>query len=218
MKRERIFSDADLERVQEAVREAEAKTSGEIVPYFVETSDHYGEAAWRGGLLGALGAVLVAAIVHQVGGFWGGYLPLWMALPAAVGAVGGFLAVGLVPAVKRRLVPHEDLERRVELRAAAAFIEQEVFATRDRTGILLFLSGFERRVLVMADAGIHAKVEQGEWDGLVADLAAGLRAGRAAEALVEAIGRCGHLLERLGVERRPDDVDELPDELRTRER
>ena len=43
-------------------------------------------------------------------------------------------------------------------------------------------------------------------------------AGRSAEALVEAITRCGGLLVEYEVERRPDDEDELPDAPRIRER
>ncbi len=40
----------------------------------------------------------------------------------------------------------------------------------------------------------------------------------AAAALVEAISRCGGLLEQYQVARRPDDEDELPDAPRIRER
>ena len=40
--------------------------------------------------------------------------------------------------------------------------EEEVFSTEDRTGILLLLSLFEHRVVVLGDAGIKAKVGEGE--------------------------------------------------------
>lgn len=213
MSRERMFSEDDMARVRDAVAAAERKTSGEIVPYVVEAADDYPEAAWRGAALGALVAALLVAVAHFIGGFWGGAYFLWTALPALVGATLGFLAVGLVAPLRRALVHHETRERRVELRAAAAFVEQEVFATRERTGILLFVSLFERRVLVMADAGIHRKVEAGAWEKVAQDLAAGIRAGRAGDSLVTAVGRCGEILQGHGVERREDDVDELPDEL-----
>jgi putative membrane protein len=101
------------------------------------------------------------------------------------------------------------------MRAAAAFLEAEVFATRDRTGVLIFLALFEHRVVVLADSGIAARVEPGAWKGISDRLAAGIREGRAAAALIEAIGACGRLLAERRVERRPDDVSELPDHLRT---
>ena len=53
-----------------------------------------------------------------------------------------------------------------------------------------------------------------EWDGIVAGIVQGIRAGRPGAALLAAIRECGQILERHGVARRPDDVDELPNELR----
>lgn len=207
---DRHLSDDDLERVRRAVEAAEERSAGEIVPYVVEASDDYEAAAWKGAALGALAGVLAAVLVHRLGGYWGGGPLVWGLLPAAAGAAAGFLAAAWALPVRRWLVPAEERELRVERRAAEAFVEREVFATRDRTGILIFLSLFERRVVVMADSGIHARVERPVWEGLADDLAAGIKAGRAAEALVEAVGRCGEILERHGVERRPDDRDELP--------
>ena len=68
------------------------------------------------------------------------------------------------------------------------------------------------------DAGIHAKVEESEWQGLVTSLVDGIRAGRTVDALVDVIGRCGDLLEERGVARRADDRDELANEPRLSER
>jgi uncharacterized membrane protein len=72
--------------------------------------------------------------------------------------------------------------------------------------------------VILADEGIHRAVPKGEWQHLVDDLIVGIKAKRAAVALVEAVTRCGGLLERYEVERRPDDEDELPDAPRIRER
>ena len=106
------------------------------------------------------------------------------------------------------------MAHRVERRAAAAFLEQEVFKTRRRTGILLFLSLFERRVMVLGDSGIHQKVQEGEWDGVVRQVVQGIRGGHTGDALVAAIRECGSLLERHGLMREAGDADELSDELR----
>ena len=104
------------------------------------------------------------------------------------------------------------------MRAEAAFLEEEIFATRDRTGILVFLAVFEHRAVILADEGIHRAVPTGEWPELMDDLVSGIRAGRAPAALAEVIGRCGELLEKYEVDRRPDDEDELADAPRIRER
>lgn len=211
MRVEQVLSEGDLARVRRAVEEAERRTAGEIVPYLVDASDDYGGALWQGAALGALGGCLAAFAAHFLTGVWGGSLLLWSLLPTAGGGALGWLAVLATPSARRWLTPGETLSRRVEMRAAAAFVECEVFATRERTGVLLFVSLLEHEVLVMADSGIHGAVEQATWDRLAAELAAGIRDGRAADALVEAVGKAGEILERRGVERRADDVNELPD-------
>lgn len=214
----RYLSDDDLEAVRRAAGEAERRTSGEIVAYVVLRVDDHAEARYKAAAYGALAAAVAAGLVHWLGGFWVAAGVLWITLPALAGAVAGYLAAALVPALERFLIGAETLEQRVRLRAEAAFLREEVFATRERTGVLIFLALFEHRAVILADAGIHAKVEADVWPRIVGDLTAGLRAGRAGPALVEAIDRCGELLERHGVELRRDDRDELDNEPRVLER
>ncbi|MCB1033415.1 MAG: hypothetical protein KDD47_06230 [Acidobacteria bacterium] len=209
-----LFSGEDLEKIRLATQRAEGSTSGEVVSYCVSRSDEYPEATLKACGLGALLAVVVAAGWHAWGGFWGADI-LWILAPPPLGAVAGWLAARSA-SLRRLLVDEDIMERRVGLRAESAFLEEEVFKTRDRTGVLLFLSLFEHKVVVLADEGIHRQVEASEWTSISSRLARGIRDGRAAEALIEAIGACGDLLERRRVERREDDVNELADELRIR--
>lgn len=210
----KFFSPAELDAVRVAVEEAERRTSGEIVPYVVPASDGYVNALWKGAALGAVAGPLLALAVYHAADLWGTHLNLWIALPAAAGAAAGFLLTAFVPVVKRWLAGDEILDLRARQRAEMAFLEEEVFRTRDRTGILLFLSLFEHRVVVLGDAGINRKVEQGQWEGIVADMVAGIRSGRPGSALAQAIRHCGELLERHGVALQAGDVNELPNELR----
>lgn len=213
----RVFPPAELERVRAAARAAEERTGGEIVAYVVGRSDAYEGGAARAALGGAIFAALAAGLAHSAFGVWGGFGPVWITLPVLAGTLLGWALAAFVPRLAALLTREEAVERRVAGRAAAAFLEEEVFATRDRTGILLFLSLLEHRVVVLADSGIKAKVSNQEWEGIASDLAAGMRRGRAADALIEAIDRSGRLLEAAGIARRSDDVDELPDALRLRD-
>jgi putative membrane protein len=211
------FSPDDLAAIAAAVHDVESRSPGEIVPYAADRSDAYPEAAWITATLGALLGGLAAAVAD---GLSGGALeppgPLWLAGPPIVGAALGYLLGAAWPALRIRLVHADVVEHRVRQRALAAFVEQEVFRTEARTGILLFLSLLERRVIVLADTGIAARVPQQEWDAIVGGVVAGMRRGQAGPALAEAIRRCGHLLAAHDLRRRPDDRDELPDELRRR--
>jgi putative membrane protein len=209
---DRFFSPADHAAIETAVREAEARSAGEIVPYAVERSDRYARAFWTAATLGALVAALAAALVRWASDVWGGPLVLWIALPPGAGAALGWLAVLALPGLRRALVPPDVQAERVRQRATQAFVEEEVFRTRGRTGILIFLSLFERRVLVLADRGLDGHVTSGEWAEVADGIAAGMRRGQPGPALAEAIRRCASLAARLPP--RSDDRDELPGQLR----
>ncbi len=213
-----LFSPADRERIAAAVRKAESRTSGEIVPYVVGRSDSYEEAEWRCGAL--LGAATLAAfsIIYSYTSIW---LPLSVAelvIAALLAGVVGVLLPKMIPPVKRLFAGEALMHTRVAQRAAEAFISEEVFKTRDRTGILIFLSMLEHKVLVLGDSGINAKVKPEDWNDIVNRIVLGIRSGKTAEGLLDGIEQCGILLQKHGVAIRPDDTDELPDSLRTNDK
>ena len=103
---------------------------------------------------------------------------------------------------------------RVERRAAQAFVTEEVFSTRDRSGVLLFIGLFEHCVEILRDTAAQQRVPEDSWDDLADRLARDIRKGQAAAGLLQAIEDTGRLLELHGLERRDDDVDELGNQLR----
>jgi putative membrane protein len=163
------------------------------VPYATDRSDAYPEAAWTTATMGALLGGLAAAVAA---GTFGAVLEtqvVWLAGPPIAGAALGYLLGAIWPALRIRLVHADIVDHRVRQRAFTAFVEQEVFRTAARTGILLFLSLLERRVIVLADTGINARVPQQEWDAITAGIVAGMRQGRPGPALAE---RCRWRLPR----------------------
>jgi putative membrane protein len=213
-----LFSPADLERIRAAVKAAEGGTSGEIVPYLVDASDDYEEAEWRSGCLIAVLVLIAAAAVHHFSDVW---LPLdfaFLLLATGLSVLGGILLVKFAPPLKRLFAGKHLIDRRVSARAAQAFLSEEVFKTRERTGILIFVSVLEHKVLIIGDSGINAKVAKADWQEAVDALTNAIAHDKPTEGLIEAISRAGKLLERAGVTRRGDDTDELSDDLRVRER
>ena len=131
----------------------------------------------------------------------------------AAGALGILVAMAIRP-IRLALAGKALIDRRVAARALEAFVEQEVFDTRDRTGILIFLSLYERRVQVIGDSGINARVPEGAWQEVVDIIVSHMKTGTPGAGLVKAIEKCGELLRTSGVEIRPDDTNELSDGLR----
>jgi putative membrane protein len=216
-----ILSQAEKEAVQQSVKAAEERTSGEIVPYVVSRSDRYEVAYWRGAAL-VVGLALVAALL--IHGFYEGWGLGWvftgigMATLVVAAAALGVLAVWLIPPVLRFFAGHRLMTRRVHQRAMQAFVDEEVFKTQDRTGILLFVSILEHRIEVVGDEGIYRKVEDDDWVEVVETIREGIERKQLGDGLVAGIGLCGELLDRKGVEIKPDDVDELSDSVRVHRR
>jgi putative membrane protein len=210
-----FFSEADREAIRVATTAAERETAGELVVYVTERCDPHSEVAWKAALIGgALGALCAAIAVWRFGG-WGAPDYLWMLIGLQIGVVGGWLA-SRFDDVARRLIDSDALDSRVEGRAAEAFLEEQVFATQNRTGIMIFLALFEHRVLVLADEGIDERVDAVAWEDISNELALGMRRGEPAPALIRAVGRCAGLCSAHGVTA-PDPANELSDEPRFRD-
>jgi putative membrane protein len=209
-----LFSETEREHIASAVKAAEGNTAGEIVPFVVERSDDYEVALWRGGWALSLLVISALLLVRVFTSLW---LDLRFAQTAMLILLAqglGMLAVFLVPGLRRFFAGHALIEQCVTRRATQAFLSEEIFKTRDRTGILIFLSLLEHKVVVLGDAGINDKVEQRDWNDVVQLLVSGMRTGEPAQALIAAIQKCGELLQRKGVARHTDDADELADSLR----
>lgn len=209
----RWFSSADREAVGLAARRAEAGHAGEIVPYVVRHCATGAESAWMVAAAGALAGAGVAALVsRQWNPDWP--LALWILAPPFLGASVGWLLLWLWPGLESRLLSADAIDRRVATRARLAFLDEAVFSTRDRSGLLIFIALRERRALVLADEGISARVGSDEWQTIINRIVAQIRAGSPAAGLIEAIEACGALLERQGPPARETDSDELSDALR----
>ena len=85
-------------------------------------------------------------------------------------------------------------------------------ATRDRTGVLFFVSACEHYVEILTDRGVREVVPDAVWSEIVARFGEAVRQRRIADGFVEAIAACTEVLaEKLP--RRPDDENELPNRL-----
>lgn len=208
MRAEKFFTEAEQERIRDAVVAAESQTAGEIVPMIVTSSDRYTEVE----LLGVITGLFIGMIAEWLWSDpWGShFFNLW----PIIGATLGFLLCR-IPFVKRRLTAIDRVTEAVHDRCLAAFTAHGLHYTRDHTGILILVSLLEHRVEVLADRGINLKVEPGTWDEIVRNLTAGIKSGRASDAFCTAIARCGEILAA-HFPRQNDDDDELPNRLLTK--
>jgi uncharacterized membrane protein len=97
-------------------------------------------------------------------------------------------------------------------RARDVFVALKMHETALRNGVLIYLAVEERRLAIVGDEAIHARVAAGYWDAVRDRMVERLRAGAARDAVVQAVHDVGAVLAR-EFPRRPDDIDELPDDV-----
>ena len=188
MRPSNLIGPADREQIEAAVRSAEAGTSGEIVVQVVRRSDDFAVSAWRF-------AVLLAALV-LLGSDWiapASSLLVLFGLQLAVVLVAH--VVCLLDPVRRLCLREDELERAAQRGARDAFRLHVVRRTEARTGILIYVSLLEHRVVVLGDEAIDRALAPDEsWKAVVDCVLDGLRTGRATDGIVRAVERCGAML------------------------
>ena len=200
-----FYSDEAKHGTRAAVRSAEAQTSAEVVVAVRKSSGRYGVLAYHfGGGVAALvvSYLLVAPAVYGVGA---------IALDAILAFILGTVLAANVDTLLRALSRDRTLENNVGSAARAAFFELGISRTLGRNGILVYVSLFERRCILLTDVGIDvAKLEPG-WHAATSQLEQAVKR-RDLPAFLKAIESLGPVLGRAHP-RSDDDVNELPDEV-----
>jgi putative membrane protein len=200
-----LLSEEDRKAVADEITEVERRTAGEIVVHVVSQSSSY--AALRWGYATLLAYVGTQALVSFVREEYAAlsvfsFIPLFAAAWSCLGA----------RALISRLIPAAVKQAEVHRRAVEAFVENRVHRTRDASGVLILVSVLEQRVEILADEGIHQRVGVEGWRKHVEVLIRKIRSGEAASGLVEAIARIGEELAA-HFPPRPDDINELPNDV-----
>ena len=84
--------------------------------------------------------------------------------------------------------------------------------TRDNTGVLIYLLLSDKKFQIIADKGIHEKVEDGTWQKIADEMAEEFRKGKFLDGILKGLDRIGKILAR-HFPIKPDDTNELPNEV-----
>ncbi len=198
------LSDQDLAALHASLRAVEAKTVGEIVPVIVERSDEHADSRW----LSALVFLLVGTVALEP------HLPwrepgLVLLAQLALGAAGWLIARAL-PGFARLFVRESRATAVAEEQAAQEFHRLDLRATEAATGVLIFVSLFERRAIVLADRGISERVGPDVWQEVDDAVLRGIARGSILAGLTDGITRAGAVLAE-HFPWREGDRNELPD-------
>ncbi|MGV3579311.1 TPM domain-containing protein [Brevundimonas sp.] len=216
-------------RVARAIASAEARTSGEIFCVLAGQVSSYRDVslAWAAAAafllpLGLIPLGFDATWLRGLATSWEAahlaalHLSISRSIAAyAVFQVAIFLAVYLllrIPALTRLVTPRGVRRERTRQAAMHQFLAHGLHVTEHRTGVLIFAALADRQVEVIADEGIHSKVDQAVWGDAVETLTVALSENRAAEGFEAAIAGVGGVLAQ-HFPPRPRNPNEVPDRL-----
>jgi putative membrane protein len=176
----------DYDAVADAIREAEKRTCGQIVCVLAHASSAYAHIPILWSTLAALLTPwpLIYFTPWSVERIF--MVQLIVFLIAAVVFSWSRLRIVLVPRAVQRARAHRA--------ALEQFVLRGISHTRNRCGVLIFVSLAEHYARIIADEGVAQKVHASEWQSAIDTLTMHIRDDRIAAGFVAAIERCGAVL------------------------
>lgn len=97
-------------------------------------------------------------------------------------------------------------------RAAFLFEELEMHQTEARNGVLIYLALQDKKLAILGDAGINAKVPEDFWNRIKSEMIQACAEGRYVDAIVQAVLSAGEQL-KVHFPYQSDDENELPNNI-----
>jgi putative membrane protein len=197
-----FLTPTDKQAIEARVAALEKEHGLEVVTVVVAKSDVYPETVWKAFALGSALTALVVTIADLV-------RPDWTTAAAMLGSVMAILGVGALCALAsvyvsgfaRLFLRDSRAALEVSQYAKTQFLERQLFATPQRTAILVVVSLLERRVVILADAGLREFVTAAQWDAVIARMTDKLKAGAVGAAMLAGLSGIGELLAGKGFAR-----------------
>lgn len=208
----RLLTAAETAALDGRVAAVEAGVGVELVAMVAERASHYPQIPWKAFALGAALGGLAAVAGDLLRPDWIGVASALVPVLVVLGA-GAALAVATVvaPPVARCFLRPQRRDFEARRYAELMFRRRGVDATKARTGVLIVVCVFERRIEIVADRAFDDRVSAAEWAAVLAGIAARPGAARPAAVLLEAIGAVERILLAKGFAASRDATNELPD-------
>lgn len=199
-----------IAQIEKAIAEAEHLNKGEILPVIVKSSSSYFYVSFVYAWVFLWIATALWFLYEYF--FWGTFEDIFylISLQFSVSFLGFLL--GYWDRAVHFLVSAKSMALEVHESALAAFTEHGLGNTRDKTGILIYISILERRVEIIADEGIYKKVGKDFWQKEVENIIQGIRKGNLQEALIKEILNMGKKLREHfpQMDKNPNEISNRP--------
>lgn len=172
----KILSDHDRAQLDGLITETEKRTNTQIVLAVIKRSDSYAEIPWKAFAMGASITGLLLFIGNLFVSYWIVQSSVMIAIAATLfaGVVFALLTV-FVPTFAKAFLSNSRSTVEVQQYAESLFLKRELFATSKRRGILVLISLFERRVIVLPDKGLNNQLTEAEMQKIIAPMLSSLK-------------------------------------------
>jgi putative membrane protein len=197
------ISKDDHARIAAAIKAAEARTAGEIVCVLARRSSDYSyvPALWAATLALVLPWPLILFTSWSVRAIYATQIVV-------------FIVAALVFAwepLRFALTPRRIKRARAHRAAVEQFFARGVDNTKDRMGVLIFVSLAERYARIVADDGVAAEIGERDWRAALDLLLGQMRERRVADGFIVAVEECARILSAHAPP--PRGPDELPNRI-----
>lgn len=178
------LSEEERDSLNRKVEAAEKHTGAQIVLAIIERSDSYAELPWKAFALGTSGAGLLVLLMNMMWPLPDPVMAALLAIVIMLAAGAGFaLLCVFVPDFARLFLHTHRAEAETMQYARSLFLSHELFGTPQRRAVLLLVSLFERRIVVLPDTGLIQKINQKATENIIQHMRIYLKAGQTARAL-----------------------------------
>ena len=202
---QRIINDQEQLRLSEKIAEVEKTTDAELVTVLAQSSDNYN-------YLPMLWAAFIALLSPIIALF---FYPLPIE-ELVISQLGIFIVLALLfrtPILQYRLIPKSVRYWRASNMARRQFLENNLHHTNGETGFLIFVSEAEQYIEIIADRGISSKIDNEQWQTIIADFTLLVKAGKTLEGFIQCVEQCGELLAKHIPASETNNPNELPNHL-----
>ena len=190
------LNNEEQNRLDQRIADTEKRTGTQIVLAVIERSDTYAELPWIAFALGVSLAGLMVLILNLLWPLASPVTAVLLAIVMMLAAGAGFALVSVFVSDFARLFLHTH-RAEVETRqyAESLFLSRQMFATRERKAILLLVSLFERRIVVLPDAGVIDQLNPSAIDKIIQHMRIYLKAGQTSRALEAGLKKLEELVD-----------------------
>lgn len=207
----RILTDDDRDQLDALIATTENRTNTQIVLALIQRSDSYAEIPWKAFGLGSSTAGLLVFLYDLIFNDWHPLMTMVYTVMIILGAGAVLTAMTLLlPGFARIFLAVHRAETEVRQYAESLFLSRELYATARRTGILLLVSLFERKVVILPDKGLNDILTENQLHSIIREMTPLLHQRAARKAFEAGMEKLSVILENglTGTGK-----NELPDEI-----